>query len=289
MKDDLSALANVIYSGRGIMIGMTPAGHSFVGYSLTGRSPSSQARELLQSPETRTIRTVPIKGKERLSRLFGMSDEEELDELEKRLGDGSSALIYYPAIAPIDDGRSIAISNGAQTGLVYSEVAEFLERNDVRFQGDATDILIRALGDKSHFQYDSQKDRWIDLTQNEPDAPNFTPRISGILLMNYAGFHVTDVDGNHLTTDFELEKGKGHLVRTYKGGNESPLLPFNDLPEEVTINSFNAEDIAKSIYDAIYGGQKEGDNYQVAAAVMLRRHETGELETAILNKSDEVA
>jgi IMP cyclohydrolase len=46
MIDDFSKLKAMKYSGRGITIGMTTEGNSFIGYTLTGRSSSSQARKI---------------------------------------------------------------------------------------------------------------------------------------------------------------------------------------------------------------------------------------------------
>ena len=51
------------------------------------------------------------------------------------------------------------------------------------------------------------------------------------------------------------------------------------------VNSESAEEICKKLYDAIYGGQKEGDNYRVAAAVMILK-EDGSLEKKIMNRKE---
>ena len=57
MIDDFLKLKEMKYSGRGITIGMTLEGNPFIGYTLTGRSPSSQARKLVYDESLSTIRT----------------------------------------------------------------------------------------------------------------------------------------------------------------------------------------------------------------------------------------
>jgi len=259
MKDDFEALRAMIYSGRGITVGMTPSGNQFIGYSLTGRRPFSQAREVLQGKKTGTVRTNATN--------------------RKTLEEGSSALLIYPAIVPL--GNALIASNGAQTDLIYSQamnVPEFQHPNL---------LLSHAFGNPS-FRYDSQNDRWIDITTYEPDEPNNTPRISACLFEDWGAFHIVRCKDGKKDTDitgFELLPGEGKLITTYKGGNETPLLPFEGEPLEVKINSETAGGIAEGIYSAIYGGQNQGDNYRVSAAVMLQK-KAGGLETAIINRSE---
>tara|TARA_Y100000310_G_scaffold112743_1_gene111248 strand:+ start:4329 stop:5117 length:789 start_codon:yes stop_codon:yes gene_type:complete len=259
MKDDFEALKDMVYSGRGITVGMTPLGNQFIGYSLTGRSPSSQARELVQAEKTGTVRT-------------SVTDRETLEK-------GSPALLIYPAIVPVR-GALIA-SNGAQTDLIYSQVM-----NVPRFQHP--NLLLSHTFGNSSFRYDHQNDRRIDITTYEPDEPNNTPRISACLFEDWAALHIVRCEDGEKDTDitgFKLLPGEGKLITTYKGGNETPLLPFEGQPLEVKVNSETAGGIAEGIYSAIYGGQNQGDNYRVSAAVMLQK-KAGDLETAIINRSE---
>ena len=69
----------------------------------------------------------------------------------------------------------------------------------------------------------------------------------------------------------------------YLGGNESPLLlPFRGDPLEAKVSSVKASEIVESLYDAI--GPRDGNNYRVAAAVMMRK-QSG-LEVAVINRSN---
>jgi len=264
MPNDFSALANMDYSGRGIIVGATPYfGNPFVGYSLTGRSPSSQARELVFGENTGTIRT-------------NVTDREQLEK-------GSPALLLYPAVVTIGD--VMIASNGAQTKLLYSAVMNAITRDE---QINPEDILELAFREPS-YEYDQMGDRWIDITTYEPDSPNNTPRISLCMMGLSAAMHIvrcTDGKKDVEIHPFGLELGRGKLITTYKGGNEKPLLPFVSQPLYVTIDSESVEKIAEGLYAAVYGGTKPGDNYRVAAAVMLKNMVAGDIETEVINRSE---
>jgi len=255
-KDDFSALSEMIYSGRGITVGRTPSGNSFIGYSLTGRSPPSQARKLVQGEKTNVIRTE-------------VTDPEQLKK-------GSPALLLYPAIVPTKDGTLIA-SNGAQTKLIYS--ATFNGNNSPQ------ENLLKAFIRPS-LEYDEKDDRWINLTTYEPDSPNNTPRISAVVNKESAAIHIVSNNNGKYQRIIPItfDAGLGKLITTYSGGNEKPLAPFIGDLLDVTINSESAQDIAESIYKAIYGGQNQGDNYRVATAVVIVK--PSGLETTIINRVD---
>ena len=254
-EDDFMPLSDMIYSGRGITVGMTPEGNSFIGYTLTGRSLSSQARELVYDAENQVIRT-------------SVTDKKQLEK-------GSPALLIYPAIA--FGGGGLVASNGAQTRLIYSESRKFSTPS-------------RALSNAFEFpsfDYDA-KEGWIDITNFEPDAPNNTPRINAFLREDEAAMHIArklhPSGRDSFACNFRSNPGEGRLITTYKGGNEKPLLPFDSEPLEVKVGSNNIGQIVGSLYEAIEGGQNQGDDYRVAAAVMMLRD--GEPEVAIRNKSD---
>jgi IMP cyclohydrolase len=257
--NDFSALKAMKYSGRGIVLGATPSGAPFVGYSLTGRSPSSQARKLVYDKESNVIRT----------------DVTDRAQLEK----GSPILLIYPAI--IFDAGAFVASNGAQTNLLYSNIQGLVS--------DPERFFAQAFGRKD-CHYDAKDKRFVDTTKYEPDDPNFTPRISGCLdtIPKIAGFHIVRKRGTLAEPKvfpFPLVPGEGRAITTYAGGNENPLLPFEGEPLRVGIKSESAQDIAESLYDAVRGGEKPGDNFRVAAAVAIRRP-LSNLEVAIINRCE---
>ena len=193
---DLSNLENMEYSGRGIVIGMTPNGTPFVNYTLTGRSPSSQARTLEWTEDG--ISTSPTD--------------------KKTLETGNKALLVYDAIKFLENG--LVISNGAQTNLVAQTFQNF----------DGSGYTLKNILKESFRNPYMIED--IDVTAHEPDSPIFTPRITGILKNNLFAFGICRRDENGETSrvysNGTLKPGQAHFVSTYKGGNESPIvLPFD--------------------------------------------------------------
>jgi IMP cyclohydrolase len=92
MKKNLENVEEMVYPGRIIIIGKSPAGEDVVMYAITGRSPSSQARMLLIDEVEKKIFVKP-------------TDEETLKT-------GNPDLLVYPAVIC---GSGIAVSNGKQT------------------------------------------------------------------------------------------------------------------------------------------------------------------------------
>jgi len=253
-KDNFSQLEQMAYSGRGIVIGKTPNGNNFIGYSLTGRSPSSQARKLVYNKEHQVIRT-------------DVTDPELLAQ-------GNPALLIYPAI--VNRGKFLMASNGSQSNLLYTAKDISTDKSP---QG-----IIRIAFNSPHHQYDP-KNGWIDITDFEPDAPNNTPRISAIITEKHAAIHIVKKSGKGrdvMISSYDLFQGKAKMITTYKGGNESPLLPFDGNPFYVQINSETEQEIAESIYNAI--GPKGDDDFRVAAAVMMMTE--GKPKVSIINRSE---
>ena len=236
---------------------MTPTGDLYVAYSLTGRSPPSQAREFAQGETTGTIRTK-------------VTDP-------NILGQGSPALLLYPAVVPVRD--ALIATNGAQTKLVYSAAQRRF--NDLDWLHPQE--ILRDAFKEPFFEYDEKEDRWIDLTTYEPDAPNCTPRISACVLNSWAALHIVWNNAGQKKQAIypvDLQRGQGKLLATYQGGNEKPLLPFTGAPGDIAITEKSAQDIAEAVYAALRSGQ---ENYRVSTAVAVLR--AGTLETALIDRS----
>lgn len=258
MKDDFSALENMLYIGRGILIGMTPSGKPFVGYSLTGRSPSSQARILVQEKRTRIIRT-------------DVTDR-------KRLEEGSPALLLYPAIIPYKE--VIIAGNGAHTKLIYSSLINNIKNSD---SINPINLLEDAFK-KPFFEYDEKEDRWIDLTSYEPDFPNNTPRISACLANDHGAMQIVRCnekgEKEREVHEFNLKSGFCKIITTYSGMSEKILKPFTGEPLNANISSERVEEIAENLYASIRG--KSEHDYRVAVAVMMKEN----FEAKIINRID---
>ena len=119
----------------------------------------------------------------------------------------------------------------------------------------------------------------------EPDEPNYTPRISGIVetdgdftykLSILKSSDGTGVGCNRFTFAYSPVSGLGHFVHTYDGDG-SPLPSFSGEPEPV--NTF--DDIDE--YTSVVWDNLNEDN-KVSLYVCYRDLETGETSSRIVNK-----
>ncbi|MFT4304341.1 MAG: IMP cyclohydrolase [Candidatus Woesearchaeota archaeon] len=254
MKTEFKSLEEMIYSGRGITVGMTPNGNTFVGYTITGRSPSSKSRKLIYDKETHTIRTDVI-------------DESVLQK-------GSPALLLYPAVTFVNN--AIVASNGAQTKLLYSSIKRHSENSDIS-------MIMKDAFCRSIHEYDEKDKRWIDLAEQEPDAPNYTPRISAIVRGDVAVLRLQQEKKKRKPFWKKLQPGEAWTLTTYNGGNENPLKPFTHsdlLRGQVGTNDPKAINFYLS--QTLYKDGKE--DYRVASAVMLINYDRN-ISTSIINNN----
>ena len=123
----------------------------------------------------------------------------------------------------------------------------------------------------------------------EPDAPNFTPRISGILHGNgsYALSILKSADGNPASTRrqfFGYEEplaGQGHFIHTYQE-NADPLPAFAGEPRQVAVTAPDAATLAKEVWENL------NEDNKVSLFVRYIDLETQEADTVIINKHQEV-
>jgi IMP cyclohydrolase len=184
---------------------------------------------------------------------------------ETTLQKGNLDLLVYPAIW-IEKG--IAVSNGKQT--------EDIRKNLSQSQS-LKEILLSSL---EHWDY-------------EPDAPNFTPRISGCILSSekaVLSIIKRDSDGSAVKSIFEfpLLSGQGKMITTYNGENIEPLPSFRGEPLEVGIQGLKAERVAEAVYQAL-NPKKPGKDFRVAVACMFSRDlAQNEFEAYIINRYERV-
>ena len=122
--------------------------------------------------------------------------------------------------------------------IIYSPVRRF-GKNIIVTNGDQTDTIYNGLKDGKAF------DVSLESREFEPDSPNFTPRISGILNFD-GGFSYrlsilksADDAGsacNRYTFAYSPLGGIGHFIHTYNhDGN--PLPTFTGEPKRIFIGS----------------------------------------------------
>ena len=136
----------------------------------------------------------------------------------------------------------------------------FLERKniDIITNGDQTDTIYNALEAAKSFE-DALMTR-----EFEPDAPNYTPRISGIVYykdsdFNYSLSILKSADGNPEACDryfyrYSPRKGIGHFIHTYEcDGN--PIPSFYGEPEVVVLPN-TAEELADLVWKNLNSDNK---------------------------------
>jgi IMP cyclohydrolase len=148
--------------------------------------------------------------------------------------------------------------------------------------GDQTDTIYELMQAGQSFE-ESLRTR-----EFEPDAPNYTPRISGIMNINEGkyDFALSILKSNHgdpsscqrFTYTYENPKaGEGYFIHTYMGDG-NPLPSFEGEPTQVDISG----DI-KTFTDKVWNALNE-DN-KVSLFVRYIDIATGKAESVIVNKN----
>ncbi len=187
----------------------------------------------------------------------------------------------------VEDGEGIRTKAFDESKLVdpsliiYSPV-RVLKNNLIVTNGDQTDTIYTMMNQKFTFE------QALRTRSFEPDAPNFTPRISGLLKFVDSDFTyflsiLKSADGNSESCErFTYSylaplNGVGHIIHTYKcDGN--PIPSFEGEPKRIEIN----EDI-DSFTDTLWNSLNE-DN-KVSLFVRYVDIITHEVNTKIVNKN----
>lgn len=167
-----------------------------------------------------------------------------------------SLIIYYPVLTR---KNFTIVTNGDQTNTIY----DFLQNG----QGFEQALNTREF---------------------EPDAPNYTPRISAILSaesgkLSYSMSILKSAYGNGESCQrffFEYKEpiaGTGHFIHTYKhDGN--PIPSFEGEPKQVAIPN-DIDEFSKDIWDSL-----DEDN-KVSLFVRYINLETTQTDSRIINKN----
>lgn len=182
---------------------------------------------------------------------------------EEALKTGNLDLLVYPAIL-LSNG--IAVSNGKQT----TDIKTCLGQSQ-----NPAELLKLALNEWDY----------------EPDAPIFTPRISGcIILQKEAALSIIKraADGSSIRNFFEipLKAGKAKMISTYEGDDKDPVPPFTGEPIDIEIKERKADDMAKAVYDALEPSHGKKDYRVSVVCVFSRNLSLKEYEIYIINKHE---
>lgn len=165
--------------------------------------------------------------------------------------------------------------------IIYNAMRE-LEGVCIVSNGDQTDTIHNAMRHGATFE------QALATREHEPDAPNHTPRISGLIDMRsglaLAKLSVVKASAfgpeNSLRNYFHIDDfspGLGHCVTTYVGDGD-PLPPFEGEPFLLPLAA-GGEAIADALWDAL------DDANKVSLAVKtIELDDIGESEVVLRNK-----
>lgn len=165
--------------------------------------------------------------------------------------------------------------------IIYAPV-RVLGNKTIVTNGDQTDTIYEGMDKQLTFEQS------LRTREFEPDAPNYTPRISGIMHVengkyNYAMSILKSNNGNPEACNrytFAYENpvaGEGHFIHTYMhDGN--PLPSFEGEPKLVEINGY-IDEFTNMVWTNL------NEDNKVSLFVRFIDIETGEYETRIVNKN----
>ena len=165
--------------------------------------------------------------------------------------------------------------------IIYAPV-RVLGNKTIVTNGDQTDTIYEGLDKQLTFEQSLRQREF------EPDAPNYTPRISGIMHVengkyNYAMSILKSSDGdpsgcNRYTFAYENPKaGEGHFIHTYMHDGD-PLPSFEGEPKRIAVPD-DIEEFTKLLWNSL------NEENKVSLFVRYIDIETGAYETTITNKN----
>ena len=164
--------------------------------------------------------------------------------------------------------------------IIYAAVRNF-ENKLIVTNGDQTDTVYNGLAKGESFT------QALETREFEPDRPNFTPRISGMLTFKDGDFAYdmsilksADAEGsacNRYTFAYKALPGLGHFIQTYVCDG-APIPTFQGEPERVAIPD-DIDAFTDSLWNAL-----DKDN-KISLYVRYTDLETGKEDTRMINKN----
>ncbi|MDD4844804.1 MAG: IMP cyclohydrolase [Anaerotignum sp.] len=213
-----------------------------------------------------------------------------------KTADAKKAAIAYFIMGRSENSRNrIFIENGEEviikpfdaskvedpSLIIYSPIKK-LENKLIVTNGDQTDTIYDYIKAGKTFE------EGLETRAFEPDAPNFTPRISGMLTFGEGDFTYkmsilksADAQGsacNRYTFAYPAVNGLGHFIHTYAcDGN--PLPTFQGEPER-TIIPDNIDDLVRDIWENL------NEENKISIYVRYIDLQTGTIENRMINKNN---
>ena len=165
--------------------------------------------------------------------------------------------------------------------IIYAPV-RVLGNKTIVTNGDQTDTIYAGMDNQMTFEQS------LRCRQYEPDCPNYTPRISGVMHVedgkyNYALSILKSNNGrpegnNRYTFAYENPyAGEAHFIHTYMSDGD-PLPSFEGEPEWVSIGN-DIDELTDMIWNSL------NEENKVSLFVRFIDIESGAAETRIVNKN----
>jgi len=185
----------------------------------------------------------------------------------------------------VENGRELIIHPFDETKvqdpslIIYSPVRVCGSRTIVT-NGDHADTIYDYLSNRDTFE------NALETRCFEPDEPNYTPRVSGLLnFENSFSYKLSilkssDAEGtgcNRFTFSYKPIDGVGHFIHTY-AGNGNPIPSFFGEPEVVSVGN-SLDDFAKLIWESL------NEENKVSLYVRFIDIESGGIDRRMINKN----
>ena len=165
--------------------------------------------------------------------------------------------------------------------IIYAPV-RVLGNKTIVTNGDQTDTIYELMDKQQTFE------QALRTREFEPDAPNYTPRISGIMHIdkgefNYAMSILKSNNGNpdacnrYTFAYSNPVAGEGHFIHTYMGDG-NPLPSFEGEPELVELKG-SIDEFADMLWSSL------NEDNKVSLFVRYIDISTGKFEERIINKN----
>ena len=213
-----------------------------------------------------------------------------------RSGDGKYAVTAYFIMGRsensrnrvfVEDGEGIRTqafdpSKLTDPSLIIYAPVRVLGNKTIVTNGDQTDTIYELMDKQQTFE------QALRTREFEPDAPNYTPRISGIMHIenNTYNYAMSILKSNNVNPDacnrytFAYQNpvaGEGHFIHTYMGDG-NPLPSFEGEPKLVGIEG-DIDTFTNTVWENLNADNK------VSLFVRYIEIETGKYETRIINKN----
>ena len=188
----------------------------------------------------------------------------------------------------IEDGQGIRTqafdpSKLVDPSLIIYAPVRVLGNKTIVTNGDQTDTIYELMDKQQTFE------QALRTREFEPDGPNYTPRISGIMHIddgkyNYAMSILKSNNGNPAACNrytFAYENpvaGEGHFIHTY-AQDINPLPSFEGEPKWVEIGDEDIDTFANMVWENL------NEDNKVSLFVRYIDIESGEYESRIINKN----